>query len=161
MLAGLEQEFLALREMDDTPQQRGYAFERFLKRWCDAWGLDARGSFTTTGEQIDGAFQHDTNTYLIEAKWHARPVDAAMLHGFQGKLRMRPVWTRGLYVSYGGFSDPSSDAFFSERLIMMDGADIYHALRLRLDLGEVIRRKVRHHSERRQPLAPVTDLFPA
>lgn len=161
VLAALEHDFLAMRGMDEAPQQRGYAFERFLKRWCDVWGLAAHASFSTIGEQIDGSFQHDGNTYLVEAKWHVRPVGAAMLHGFQGKLLERADWTRGLYVSNGGFSDPSADAFTARRLIMMDGADIYHALNRRLDLGEVIRRKVRHHSERRQPFARVTDLFPA
>jgi hypothetical protein len=50
--------------------------------------------------------------------------------------------------------------FTARRLIMMDGADIYHALNRRLDLGEVIRRKVRYHTERRQPFARVTSLFP-
>jgi hypothetical protein len=160
VLAASEQEFLAMIAMDEAPQQRGYAFERFLKRWCDIWGLDAHASFRTTGEQIDGSFQHDGSTYLVEAKWHARPVDAAMLHGFQGKLLERPDWTRGLYISYGGFSGESFDAFTARRMIMMDGTDIYHALNRRLDLGEVIRKKVRHHSERRQPFARVTDLFP-
>jgi len=56
VLAALEVEFLALTRMDETPQQRGYAFERFLKRWFDTWGLDAHASFRTTGEQIDGSF---------------------------------------------------------------------------------------------------------
>jgi hypothetical protein len=161
VLAGLEQEFLTMTAMNEAPQQRGYAFERFLKRWCDIWGLDAHASFRTVGEQIDGSFQHDGSTYLVEAKWHTRPIDAAMLHGFQGKLLERPDWTRGLYVSYGGFSGESFDAFTARRLIMMDGTDIYHALNRRLDLGAVVRKKVRHHSERRQPFARVTDLFPA
>lgn len=83
-----------------------------------------------------------------------------MLHGFQGKLLEGPDWTRGLYVSYGGFSGDSFAAFTARRLIMMDGADIYFALHRRLDLGRVIAAKVRHHSERRQPFARVTDLFP-
>jgi len=161
VLAALEAEFLAMTAMDETPQQRGYAFERFLKRWCDAWGLDAHAAFRTTGEQIDGSFQHDNATYLVEAKWHNRQIDAAMLHGFQGKLLERPDWTRGLYVSYGGFTGDSFDAFTARRLIMMNGEDIYHALHRRLDLAEVIRKKARHHSERRQPFARVTDLFPA
>ncbi|MCR9280329.1 MAG: restriction endonuclease [Rhodobacteraceae bacterium] len=161
VLAALEQEFLAMTVMNEAPQQRGYAFERFLKRWFDTWGMDAHASFRTVGEQIDGSFQHDSSTYLVEAKWHTRPIDAAMLHGFQGKLLERPDWTRGLYVSYGGFSGESFDAFTSRRLIMMDGTDIFHALNRRLDLGEVIRKKVRHHSERRRPFARVTDLFPA
>ncbi|AUX78690.1 restriction endonuclease [Sinorhizobium fredii] len=161
VLLALEQEFLALTAMDEAPQQRGYAFERFLKRWFDVWGLDAHASFRTSGEQIDGSFQHEGSTYLVEAKWHSRPTDAAMLHSFQGKLLERPDWTRGLYVSYGSFSGESFDAFTARRLIMMDGADIYHALNRRLDLGEVVRKKVRHHSERRQPFARVTDLFSA
>lgn len=159
VLAASEQEFLALIAMEEAPQQRGFAFERFLKRWCDIWGLDAHASFRITGEQIDGSLQHEGSTYLVEAKWHSRPVDAAMLHGFQGKLLERPDWTRGLYVSYGGFSGESFDAFTARRMIMMDGIDIYHILNRRLDLGEVIRKKVRHHSERRQPFARVTDLF--
>ncbi|MBY5508325.1 hypothetical protein HFO81_22585 [Rhizobium leguminosarum] len=158
-LIALEQEFLALAAMDEAPHQRGYAFERFLKHWSDVWGLEGNASFRTTGEQIDGSFQHDGSTYLVEAKWHSRPIDAAMLHSFQGKLLERPDWTRGLYVSYGGFSGQSFDAFTARRLIMMDGADIYHALNRRLDLGEVVRKKARYHSERRQPFARVTDLF--
>lgn len=161
ILVGLEQDFLALTAMDEAPRQRGYAFERFLKRWFDTWGLDAHASFRAAGEQIDGSFHHDGTTYLVEAKWHSKPADAAMLHSFQGKLLERPDWTRGLYVSYGGFSGESFDAFTARRLIMMDGADIYHALNRRLDLGDVIRKKVRYHSERRQPFARVTDLFSA
>lgn len=161
VLDALLHEFLAMTQMDEAPQRRGYALERFLKRWFDSWGLDAQASFRTAGEQIDGSFQHDGSTYLVEAKWQNRPVDAAMLHGFQGKLTERPDWTRGLYVSYGGYSGESFDSFTARRLIMMDGADIFHALNKQLDLGEVVRRKVRHHSERRQPFARVTDLFSA
>jgi hypothetical protein len=146
-LADLEAKFMALVRMDEVPQQRGYALERFRKHWFDAWGLDAHASFRTTGEQIDGSFQHDGTTYLVEAKWHNKPADANMLHGFQGKLLERPDWTRGLYVSYGGFSADSFDAFTARRLIMMDGTDIYFALNRRLDLGGVIGAKARHHSE--------------
>jgi len=80
------------------------------------------------GEQIDGSLQHEGSTYLVEAKWHSRPADAAMLHSFQGKLLERADWTRGLYVSYGSFSGESFAAFTARHLIVMDGADIYHAL---------------------------------
>ncbi|MFB0690295.1 hypothetical protein ACA106_07250 [Agrobacterium pusense] len=55
--------------MNEAPQQRGYAFERFLKCWFDLWGLVAHASFRTVSEQIDGSFQHEGNTYLGEAKW--------------------------------------------------------------------------------------------
>ncbi|UFW72660.1 restriction endonuclease [Bradyrhizobium sp. WU425] len=158
--AALQHEFMGLVQMEEARQQRGYAFERFLKRWFDTWGLDAHASFRTVGEQIDGSFQHDGATYLVEAKWHNKPADANMLHGFQGKLLERPDWTRGLYVSYGGFSGESFDAFTARRLIMMDGADIYFTLTRRLDLRRVIAAKARHHSEKRQPFAKVTAIFP-
>jgi hypothetical protein len=159
VMAALEAEFMALTQMDEAPQKRGYGFERFLNRWFNTWSLDAHASFRTSGEQIDGSFQHDGATYLVEAKWHNKQADANMLHGFQGKLLERPDWTRGLYVSYGGFSGESFDAFTARRLIMMDGSDIYFVLNRRLDLGRVIGSKVRHHSEKRQPFAKVTDLF--
>jgi Restriction endonuclease len=159
-LDALGVEYRTLVSMDDAPQQRGFAFERFLKRWFDVWGLDANASFRLKGEQIDGSFQLGNDTYLVEAKWQNKPVDAQMLHGFQGKLLERPDWTRGLYVSYGGFSDDGFAAFTARRLIMMDGADIFFALERRLDLGRVIGAKARRHSEKRQPFVRVTELFP-
>jgi hypothetical protein len=98
-LDALDAEYRTLVAMHHAPQARGYAFERFLKRWFDVWGLDAHASFRLTGEQIDGSFQHGNDTYLVEAKWQNKPVDAQMLHGFQGKLLERPDWTRGLSVA--------------------------------------------------------------
>jgi hypothetical protein len=160
ILSALEAEFLALKDMDDHPQERGYAFERFLKRWFDTWGLDARAAFRTIGEQIDGSFQHEGTTYLVEAKWHRTPTDAAMLHSFQGKIEERPIWTRGLHVSYASYSGPSSSAFTSRRVILMDGQDIYIALNRRLDPGIVIREKARAASERKNAFAKVLELFP-
>jgi hypothetical protein len=159
-LAALEAEFLALSAMDERPQERGYAFERFLKRWFDTWGLDARSSFRTIGEQIDGSFQHDGTTYLVEAKWHRAQTNATMLHAFQGKIEERPIWTRGLHVSHAGYSEVTSAAFTSRRILLMDGQDIYIALNRRLDPAMVIREKARAASERKNPYAKVLELFP-
>lgn len=157
----LEKEFLDLHGMSDRPQARGFAFEKFLQAWFDAWGLDARGSFRTEGEQIDGSFQHEGNTYLVEAKWHSTATDAATLHSFQGKLEERPQWTRGLFVSFEGFTPQGLTAFTARRVIMMDGSDIYLALRNRIDLDSIIEAKARHASEKREPFARVSALFPA
>ncbi len=159
-LAALEADFSSLHAMEEKAQARGYAFERFLKTWFDAWELDARASFRTKGEQIDGSFQHSGSTYLVEAKWHSSRTDATMLHGFQGKLLERPDWTRELYVSYSGYSDQSFDAFKARRIILMDGMDIFSALHRHLDLGRIIEEKARSAVERKQPFAKVADLFP-
>lgn len=83
-----------------------------------------------------------------------------MVHSFQGKVEERTIWTRGLHVSYSGYSKLSFSAFTSRRLLLMDGQDIYIALSRRLDPAIVIREKARAASERKNPFAKVLELFP-
>ncbi|EKR36674.1 hypothetical protein LEP1GSC096_1987 [Leptospira interrogans serovar Hebdomadis str. R499] len=52
-----------------SPQERGFAFEKFLNDLFEYYELDAKHSFKIVGEQIDGAFTFDNMDYLIEAKW--------------------------------------------------------------------------------------------
>jgi hypothetical protein len=158
-LADLEQEFLALTAMDEAAQARGYAFERFLKKWFDAWGLDARASFKLVGEQIDGSFEHRGSVYLIEAKWTNSQADAAALRSFQEKAGDGFEGTRGLFVSYSGFTDQGLVAFNARRVILMNGMDVFDALRRRISLDEVIAAKFRRGTEERRPLIEVRDLF--
>ena len=51
------------------PQQRGFAFERFLDTLFAVFKLSPRKSFRLVGVQIDGSFELHANTYLVEAKW--------------------------------------------------------------------------------------------
>jgi hypothetical protein len=44
------------------PHERGYQFEKFLKKLFDAFGLEAESPFRLTGEQIDGSFVLDGQT---------------------------------------------------------------------------------------------------
>lgn len=78
----LENEFMALHGMDDEVQARGYAFERFLKRWFDTWGLEPRQAFRLSGEQIDGSFLHGNTVYFLEAKWRNAQTGAGDLRSF-------------------------------------------------------------------------------
>jgi hypothetical protein len=159
-LAALEQEFLTLTSMNDAVQARGYAFERFLKKWFDAWGLDARASFKLVGEQIDGSFEHRGSVYLIEAKWTDAKTDAAALRSFQEKAGDGFEGTRGLFVSYSGFTDQGLVAFNAKRVILMTGMDVFEALRRRISLDEIIAAKFRRGTEDRKPLIEVRELFP-
>lgn len=154
----IAEEFLALWQL--PAQKRGYAFEVFLKKIFDHWDLKARGGFRNTGEQIDGSFELDHEIYLLEAKWHSDPIDAAALHAFQGKVSERPDWGRGLFVSYGGFSIPSSSAFTAKKIILMDGGDILHTLNHGLHLDDVLRAKARAAVEHKLAFAPAASLFP-
>lgn len=152
----------SLREiMTLAPHPRGFAFEKFLKGMFDAWRLDARKAFKIIGEQIDGSFQLGDATVLLEAKWQNNPVDLITLQGFQGRLEDRPIWTRGLFISYGGFSVEALHRFQTRRVVLMDGLDLHDLLDRKLSLKDVISAKSRRASETGQGYVPVRDLFPS
>lgn len=158
-LRRLEERFFALHEMSDEPHARGRHFETLLTDLFNAWGMDARGGFTVVGEQIDGSFQLGGDTYLLEAKWHRAKTDANTLHGFQGKVSERPEWTRGLFVSFAGFTEVGLQAFTAKKIILADGMGIYEALARRLPIPDIIAAKIRHASEYRNPFERVRSLF--
>jgi hypothetical protein len=93
------------------PHLRGIEFEGFLKRYFDLFGLKAREAFRLRGEQIDGSFVLADQTYLMEAKWHNLPTGVDDLHTFHGKCEQKADWTRGLFVSYSGFTEGGLAAF--------------------------------------------------
>jgi hypothetical protein len=146
---------------DRPPQERGYQFEKFLKKTFDAFGLEAERAFRLTGEQIDGSFVLDGDTYLMEAKWQNERTGVADLHVFHGKLDQRAAWGRGLFVSYSGFTEDGLIAFGRARkVICLDGRDLSETFQRELPLPEVLRRKVRKAVEHGVTLARVADLFP-
>ena len=154
----LKSDLLALARLQ--PQARGYAFEEFLKKMFDLYGLSAREPFRLFGEQIDGSFQLEGETYLIEAKWKAQPIGVADLHTFHGKLEQKAAWTRGLFVSESGFTEEGLAAFGrAKRVICMDGLDIYESLERELPLSHVLVAKARHAAETGYPFTRVRDLF--
>jgi hypothetical protein len=93
------------------PQERGYAFERFLTDLFSAFGMAPRGGYRLRGEQIDGSFEDERDYYLVEAKWQAQKVGAAELRSFRGAVESRADWSRGCYISYSGFSTEGLFAF--------------------------------------------------
>jgi hypothetical protein len=145
-----------------STQARGFAFEGFLKDVFDAFGLAAQEPFRLRGEQIDGSFQFGSETYLLEAKWHAQPIGVADLHVFHGKIEQKAAWTRGLFVSNSGFSEDGLAAFGrGKRVICMDGLDLFDMLDREIPLNKVLERKVRRAAETGMPFLRVRDLFPS
>jgi len=142
------------------PQPRGYAYEKFWRELFDANGLQARSPFRLVGEQVDGSFVLDNETYLLEAKWRGPQTIAADLHAFQGKLEQKAHWTRGLFVSDSGFSEEGLIAFGSgKRVVCMDGLDLHDMLDRGITFHEVMTRKVRRAAESGLAFARVRDLF--
>jgi hypothetical protein len=142
------------------PQPRGFAFEKFLKELFDANGMDGRASFRVVGEQIDGSFEMSGETYLLEAKWTSKPVDASDLRSFNAKVEDKASWSRGLFVSDSGFTEDGLLAFGKGKsLVCMDGLDICEMLQKKLSLQEVLSKKVRRAAETGKPFVRLRDLM--
>jgi hypothetical protein len=142
------------------PQPRGYAFERFLKTLFDINGMAGRASFRLVGEQIDGSFELDGETYLLEAKWTNRQTDAADLRAFNAKVQDKASWSRGLFLSNSGFTEEGLAAFGKGKsLVCMDGFDLSEMLMQRLSLKFVLSKKVRRAAETGRPFVRLRDLI--
>ena len=160
-LARLKSELLALNSLDPGP--RGFAFEDFLNELFAFHNLAPRGSFRLRGEQIDGSFQHDGHTYLFEAKWQNAQVARAELAILNETVTSKARWSRGLIVSYSGFSPDGLEAFERGRpvaLIAMDGSDLHEILDRGLPLTEILRAKARRAAESNRCFVPVRFLSP-
>lgn len=141
------------------PQPRGFAFEKFLKDLFDAYGLGARASFRLTGEQIDGSFEVQGETYLLEAKWQSKQVGASDLRSFNGKVEDKSSWSRGLFISDSGFTADGLIAFGAGKsLICMDGLDLSDILQKELSLPSVLSKKARRAAETGRCFVRVRDL---
>lgn len=141
------------------PQPRGYAFEKFLKELFDVCGLSGRASFRLVGEQIDGSFEMNGETYLLEAKWTNQQVDASDLRSFNAKVEDKASWSRGLFISNSGFTEDGLLAFGTGKsLICMDGLDLSEILLGRLSFQSVLSKKVRRAAETGRPFVRVRDL---
>jgi hypothetical protein len=156
--AELQSTLMSLASLEPSP--RGYAFEKYLKQLFDAFELEARAPFRLAGEQIDGSFLLGSETYLLEAKWQNELSGVGELHAFHGKVEQKANWSRGLFVSYSGFSEQGLVAFGKgKRIICVDGLDLAEALSRELPLNVVLERKVRHAAETGFAFVRVRDLF--
>jgi hypothetical protein len=161
-LERLRERIVSLRSL--TPQERGFAFEGFLNDLFDISGLAPRGSFRLVGEQIDGSFQHGQDVYLVEAKWENHKTGQNALLSFSGKVEGKAQWSRGVFISYAGFTEEGLEAFARgkpTRIICMDGFDLSCVLSHRLKLSEVVNRKMRRAGETNQAFVSVRELFPS
>lgn len=155
----LKSELIQLTNL--KPHERGFAFEKFLNHLFTSYNLDPRSSFRITGEQIDGSFQIGSDVYLVEAKWHDKPTDQADLLVFHGKIGGKSTWSRGLFVSYNGFSQDGLFAFSRGRQINMIGmtsADLYHILNGEMSLIDAVNLKARRAAETGEFFVSVFDL---
>jgi hypothetical protein len=143
------------------PRARGLRFEGFLNELFAGFGLAPRGAFRLVGEQIDGSFRLQGQTYLVEAKWHGPQIGFADLMAFSGKVAGKASWSRGLFVSNSGFTFDGLQAFARGRqtnLICADGLDLYEVLSRRVSLIDVLEAKARRAAETNRAFVAVREL---
>lgn len=143
-LGGLMKELLAIVALPATP--RGFAFEKFLNKMFAAFDLNPRSAFRLVGEQIDGSFELDHETYLVEAKWQDGQTGQSDLLVLREKTEGKAQWSRGLFVSHGGFTNDGLEAYSRGRatnLIGMSGQDIFFILDGAMSLPDALRKKIR------------------
>lgn len=147
-----------------APQERGYAFEKFLTTFFNAFDMQPRSPFRLVGEQIDGSIDFEGNIYLIEAKWQNALVGNAELLELHGKVGGKATWSRGVFISYSGFSDDGLEAFSRGRptnLIAVTGQDLFFVLDGGMSLDQMIRLKARRAAEEGRVYIPVQELLNA
>lgn len=143
-------ELTSLTNCYDSPQSRGFAFEKYLKSIFEISGFEPRGSFKLVGEQIDGSFILHNEVYLLEAKWTNKPLDKSDLVIFNEKVSSKSSFTRGLYISYSGCSDEALCTFANGRkvsIVLMTIQELAITLSRKTELKDLIWSKVRALAE--------------
>ena len=153
-------DYFTLFSLEDA-QRRGFEFEPWLRALFDLFDLDPRGSFRASGDQIDGGFTLDGTHFLLEARWRKHLATRDDLGAFKSKVDDKVENTLGLFISAAGF-EPSAVSRHSQRgspLILVDGGDILAVLDERIDLRDLLRRKLRHAAMTGEIFIPVTKVI--
>lgn len=144
-----------------SPQQRGYKFEEWLNELFTACWLSPKGAFRLKGEQIDGSFQLNNETYLVEAKWHSVKTGNSDLHSFQGKLEQKAAWVRGVFISWEGFTQDGLEAWGKgKRIICISGYDLYLMLKNNISFRGLMEEKIRRAAETGRFYVKIDEIYP-
>ncbi|HFD2043593.1 TPA: hypothetical protein ACF2DM_000401 [Clostridium perfringens] len=141
---------LDVANKSETPQGRGFLFEKFLYNLFKDCNLNPRGSFKIEGEQIDGSFILHNEVYLLEAKWTNKQVNKSDLVIFNEKVSSKSGFTRGLYISFSGYTNEGVKTFSNGRkvnIVLMTVQELFIILERHIDINEAIWNKVRALAE--------------
>lgn len=143
-------ELVKLTKYEETPQKRGYEFEKYLNNLFTIFSLEPRGSFKIIGEQIDGSFILHKEIYLLEAKWTNKKIDKNGLVIFNEKVSSKSGFTRGVYISFSGYTEEALRTFSQGRtvnIILITVEELAIALTRKMDISDLIWQKVRYLAE--------------
>lgn len=148
-LMALRTHFYALASEQDR-QAAGFGLEKLLNELFCLFDLDPRPPFRVLGEQIDGSFLLDFETYLVEARWHKHPISEADLLVFRGKIEGKSAFTRGVFIALNGYTREARESIVKGKqpnFFLMDGYDLTTVIEAQADFQELLRFKFRKLAE--------------
>ena len=144
-LGELRERFYALSS-EPNRNAAGISFQKLFHDLLELFGLTPKPAYRLTGEEIDGHFLLDSETYLVETKWEARPLSEEPLLVFRGKIEARSNVSRGVFVAANGFTEACLTAIRSGKqpnFFLLDGYDLVQVVEGRIDLPTLLREKLR------------------
>lgn len=160
-LDALKHDFLSLYAMANR-SEAGLTLEHLLTELFGLFGLSPRQSFRVVGEEIDGSFELDHDTYLVEAKWEHEPLSEAPLLIFREKVVSKSSISRGVFISINGFSHPAKDAISRGKqpvFFAIDGHDLMMILSDQIALDDFLRKRRRLLADEGLMFVPFGEVF--
>ena len=159
-LQRLSGEYMTLLQLE--PGKKGPAYGDFLNKLFALYDFSARSDFRVNGNEINGSFELDGQTYILLAKWQEQKNGHDDLLLFNGKVEARSTWARGIFISDAGFTNEGLETFARGKrtsIIGMDGQDIRLILGGTVSLVEAIKRKARRAVETNHSFVPLQKLI--
>ena len=137
----------------NTAQTRGIELEAALNSVFGAYDVLVQDSFRLVGsagegtiEQVDGVIEFQGRVYLVEMKWHNKPVGKPHISEHLVRLMSRSD-AHGMFISASGYTEgaiATCREFLQQKLIVLIHLEeIVHLLDRKRDLGGLLRSKVR------------------
>ncbi|MFJ9776577.1 restriction endonuclease [Kitasatospora sp. NPDC101157] len=159
LYSDLRAQIAALFSMGDA-QKRGLELEALLNRVFALDGIGVRESFTLwledgeAAEQIDGVVELDGQTFLVEVKWWAKPLDVNPVSRHLVRLMGRPD-VSGLMISASGYSAPAvaeCERFLTHKVMVLgELRELVLLLEREKSVADWLREKTRRAKLDRRP----------
>lgn len=135
-------------------QDRGRALEQILCQMLLNEGMEPEINIRPKGEEIDGSFFLDSRVFLIEAKWHSKPIVASHIYAFRGKVDGKLIGTIGFFFSMSDYSSQAIDAVMRGKeinIILFSSDDIHLIDQKMISMRKALLAKLRFATEYGQP----------
>ncbi len=142
-----------LTRSTENLQRRGYALERLLADLFAVFEIVYRPPYRVPHEQLDGAFEYKSFTYLVEARWRAVPPTFGDLADFKAKVDSKLESTRGVFLSMAGLDTAIVDHFAGaargtrNNLLLVDGQDLALIAQGHMSLPDALDHKIQAASQ--------------